>query len=150
MEFCDQIVPAKVASSATLWGQRLWKVDLADRYTFGGTDCLHWRLFGVSVCGKWTLPTGTHLEAQTALGRSSFRDDFFEPPKPKRNSVKMCRILNMRERIKKNTHARTHKLKKKKKKHAYAPPPPTHTHTRHARACVFFFFFFLFTFLPDH
>ena len=57
----------KLPSLSTLWGQRLWKGDLADRYTFGGTNCLHYRLFGVSVCGKGTLRTGTLLEAQTAF-----------------------------------------------------------------------------------
>ena len=68
----------KLPSLATLWGQRLWKGDLADRYTFGGTNCLHYRLFGVSVCGKGTLRTGTLLEAQTAFTSDSLGSAFVE------------------------------------------------------------------------
>ena len=61
-----------------LFGVSLWKGDLADRYTFGGTNCLHYRLFGVSVCGKGTLRTGTLLEAQTAFTSDSLGSAFVE------------------------------------------------------------------------
>ena len=139
----------KLPSLSTLWGQRLWKGDLEDRYTFGGTNCLHYRLFGVSVCGKGTLPTGTLLEAHTALGLSSFRDDFFESPKPKRNCIKMCRTLNMREQIKKKkkksarthegTHAHTHARRRAQARTRTQARTHTHPPTRtRVFLCVFF------------